>query len=120
MVQFEVQDLYTFILKKYVISEVSLRILILQYLYNKCLLFEDNLIFLSTVLTFFSGIETGVVKPLPTTVFEKTQLEQAWRYLASGKHIGKVLIKLSDEESNGPVSVSAIPRIKFNPGKFKI
>lgn len=41
------------------------------------------------------GIMDGVVKPLKTTVFERTQLEDAFRFMAQGKHIGKVLLQVS-------------------------
>ena len=40
------------------------------------------------------GIKIGVVKPLQTTVFNTDQVEDAFRYMAQGKHIGKVLIKV--------------------------
>jgi fatty acid synthase len=41
-----------------------------------------------------AGIENGAVKPLPTTVFDKDDLEGAFRFMAQGKHIGKVLLKV--------------------------
>lgn len=41
------------------------------------------------------GIEGGVVKPLRTTVFERDQVEEAFRYMAQGKHIGKVLLQVT-------------------------
>jgi fatty acid synthase len=40
------------------------------------------------------GIKSGAVKPLKTTVFEKNDVENAFRFMAQGKHIGKVLIKV--------------------------
>lgn len=42
-----------------------------------------------------TGIKEGVVRPLRTTVFERNQVEDAFRYMAQGKHIGKVLLKVS-------------------------
>ncbi|KAF5287178.1 hypothetical protein FQR65_LT12307 [Abscondita terminalis] len=42
------------------------------------------------------GIDAGYVKPLKRTVFEKEEIEQAFRYMAGGKHIGKVLVKIRD------------------------
>lgn len=45
------------------------------------------------------GILGGVVKPLKTTVFERDQVEQAFRFMAQGKHIGKVLLKIREEQS---------------------
>lgn len=41
------------------------------------------------------GIMGGVVQPLKTTVFERTQVEEAFRYMAQGKHIGKVVLQVS-------------------------
>lgn len=41
------------------------------------------------------GIVGGVVQPLKTTVFERDQVEEAFRYMAQGKHIGKVLLQVS-------------------------
>lgn len=41
------------------------------------------------------GIEEGVVQPLKTTVFERDQVEEAFRYMAQGKHIGKVVLQVS-------------------------
>ena len=40
------------------------------------------------------GIQSGVVKPLNSTIFGHMEAENAFRYLAQGKHIGKVLIKV--------------------------
>ena len=36
----------------------------------------------------------GVVKPLPTHVFDKDEVEEAFRFTAKGEHIGKVMIKV--------------------------
>lgn len=68
------------------------------------------------------GIENGAVRPLPNTVFSEHQVEQAFRFMASGKHIGKVLLKIRDEESRkaqqpATKTVTAIPRTYMNPDK---
>lgn len=68
------------------------------------------------------GITNGAVRPLPATVYNDNQIEQAFRYMASGKHIGKVVLKIRDEESRQtmvpkPRTVSAIPRTYMNPDK---
>lgn len=59
-----------------------------------------------------NDIKSGIIKPLKTNVFEAAEVEQAFRFMASGKHIGKVLLKVrqnvSDEES---LPISALPRI---------
>lgn len=49
-------------------------------------------------------ITKGIVKPLKTTIFEANEIQDAFRYLASGKHIGKVLIKVRENE-NDPMSL---------------
>lgn len=41
-----------------------------------------------------AGIRDGVVRPLKCTVFPKTQVEDAFRYMAQGKHIGKVVVQV--------------------------
>uniref|UniRef100_A0A8B9MP40 Fatty acid synthase n=1 Tax=Accipiter nisus TaxID=211598 RepID=A0A8B9MP40_9AVES len=62
------------------------------------------------------GIKDGVVKPLRSTVFNKEEVEGAFRFMAQGKHIGKVMIKVQEEEKEYPlrrsesVKISAISR----------
>lgn len=45
-------------------------------------------------------IDRGIVKPLKTTVFDAADVEKAFRYLASGKHMGKVLLKVYENEND--------------------
>ncbi|GBM54851.1 Fatty acid synthase [Araneus ventricosus] len=45
-----------------------------------------------------NGIRNGVVKPLDRTVFDKNSPEEAFKYMTKGIHIGKVLMKIRDEE----------------------
>ncbi|CAG2107868.1 unnamed protein product [Medioppia subpectinata] len=40
----------------------------------------------------------GCVKPLNYTVFEAKDADKAFRYMTSGEHIGKVIVKMRDEE----------------------
>ena len=42
----------------------------------------------------------GCVKPLNTTVFKSSEAEKAFRYMTTGKHIGKIVLKMRDEEKN--------------------
>ncbi|XP_041830190.1 fatty acid synthase isoform X2 [Melanotaenia boesemani] len=60
------------------------------------------------------GIMGGVVQPLRTTVFQRDQVEDAFRFMAQGRHIGKVLLKIrSDEPGPGaqPASPLSLPAI---------
>lgn len=51
-----------------------------------------------------TGIQSGVVQPLKCTVFPKDQVEDAFRYMAQGKHIGKVVVQVRPAHSpaHGP------------------
>ena len=40
------------------------------------------------------GIASGVVRPLKSTTFQREEVEAAFRFMAQGKHIGKVLIQV--------------------------
>ncbi|KAL0116828.1 hypothetical protein PUN28_010028 [Cardiocondyla obscurior] len=43
-------------------------------------------------------LKCGAIKPLTRKVFKKDEVETAFRYMAAGKHIGKVIIKIFDEK----------------------
>jgi len=68
------------------------------------------------------GIKSGAVKPLPYSVFNESQIEEAFRFMATGKHVGKVLLKIRDEkaDANKTLMVDAIPRCYMNPGKVQV
>nr|XP_050029751.1 fatty acid synthase-like [Dermacentor andersoni] len=54
------------------------------------------------------GIASGVVRPLDAIRFTRDQVEEAFRFMASGKHMGKVVIQIRPEE-NEPVLTRASP-----------
>ncbi|XP_037134459.1 fatty acid synthase [Syngnathus acus] len=56
------------------------------------------------------GISGRVVQPLKTTVFERDRVEEAFRYMAQGKHIGKVLLQVCHEETATPLRIPALRR----------
>ena len=72
------------------------------------------------------GIKNGTVKPLKRTIFTKDQTEEAFRFMATGKHIGKVVIKVRDEETTKTntvpksLKINAIPRTTLHPLKSYI
>lgn len=45
------------------------------------------------------GVAEGTVKPLVRTIFEKDDVDKAFKYMAGGKHIGKVIIKVRNDDS---------------------
>lgn len=56
------------------------------------------------------GISTGVVQPLQTTVFTREDVEPAFRYMAQGKHIGKVLLQVGGLSASGRSRTSTTHR----------
>lgn len=40
------------------------------------------------------GLENGAIKPLCKKIVERDEVEAAFRYMAAGKHIGKVLLRI--------------------------
>ena len=44
------------------------------------------------------------------TVFTKEQVEAAFRYMAAGKHMGKVIIKIRDDKESLTAPTLALPR----------
>nr|KAG5704186.1 hypothetical protein BaRGS_009716 [Batillaria attramentaria] len=71
------------------------------------------------------GMRSGEVRPLHSTVFNHEVVEDAFRFMAQGKHTGKVLIKVREEEATktvtpSPISVPAISRVACHPSKTYI
>lgn len=61
-------------------------------------------------------IKSGIIKPLKTNIFDASQVEQAFRLLASGKHIGKVLLKVRENElDEATLPISVVPRVYCSP-----
>ena len=63
------------------------------------------------------GIQNGIVQPLHSNVFNANEIEQAFRFMSQGKHMGKVVIKIYDESR--PL-VRAIRKTWFLPNKIYI
>ncbi|XP_065298319.2 fatty acid synthase-like [Dermacentor albipictus] len=55
------------------------------------------------------GIDSGVVRPLDVIRFNLDETEQAFRFVASGKHIGKVVIQIRPEEGSQCTPTHALP-----------
>ncbi|EFA05201.1 fatty acid synthase [Tribolium castaneum] len=66
------------------------------------------------------GLKKGYIKPLPRTVFESNKVETAFRYMMSGTHIGKVLLKVRDESTDKPKLIKAYPKFYCDPKKCYI
>ncbi|XP_077535335.1 fatty acid synthase-like [Haemaphysalis longicornis] len=72
------------------------------------------------------GIASGVVRPIENIKFTRDSVEAAFRFMASGKHVGKIVIEIRPEEisrknlSAPPLSVEAVPRTYFYDRKSYI
>lgn len=65
--------------------------------------FADNLIFLPRECRIIyelmeKDLHNGIIQPLPSTVFQVNEIENAYRYLSTGKHVGKVVIQIRENE----------------------
>lgn len=61
-------------------------------------------------------LRRGIIQPLYSTVFEVNELEKAYRYLSTGKHVGKVVLKIRENQYDEySVAIPAIPRVYCNP-----
>ncbi|XP_074599361.1 fatty acid synthase-like [Brevipalpus obovatus] len=69
----------------------------------------------------YKFIKNRVIKPLPRTVFGMEEAESAFRYMATGKHIGKVLIKIKNPGNSHNLSpVPALKTVTFHSDKMYI
>lgn len=82
--------------------------------------FADNLIHLSEECKIIHqlidrDLRTGIIQPLHSTVFSVNEIENAYRFLSTGKHVGKVMIQVRDDErSVATVPIKVTPRIYCN------
>ncbi|XP_076294049.1 fatty acid synthase-like isoform X1 [Lasioglossum baleicum] len=64
-----------------------------------------------------SRMNDDCIKPLARKCFEKDEVEVAFRYMAAGKHIGKILIKVGNEKEPLNTPVLGYPRFHAAPDK---
>lgn len=61
-------------------------------------------------------LKSGIIQPLKTNIFQASEVEQAFRFLASGKHMGKVLLEIRKESTDiATLPISVLPRIYCYP-----
>lgn len=61
------------------------------------------------------------MKPLKVNIFEAAEMEQAFRFMSSGKHIGKVLLKMREKpEDVQSLPLSVMPRVYCIPSESYI
>ncbi|VEN39582.1 unnamed protein product [Callosobruchus maculatus] len=57
------------------------------------------------------AMRSDAVKPMNRTVFKYNEVEQAFRYMTTGKHMGKVIVQIRD-----PKQITSIPPVKTFKG----
>lgn len=63
-----------------------------------------------------ADIKSGIIQPIFSTVFGVNELEKAYRHLSTGKHVGKVVMKIRDEPfALSTVPIRVLPRVYFDP-----
>ncbi|CAH0677167.1 unnamed protein product [Chilo suppressalis] len=60
------------------------------------------------------GIKSGTVKPLSRVIYEPNEITRAFRLLSSSKHIGRVVIKMTNNESDNK-GINVLPRMSYTP-----
>ncbi|XP_018312237.1 fatty acid synthase [Mycetomoellerius zeteki] len=46
------------------------------------------------------GLENGTIKPIQAKIFSKSDIEEAFRYMASGKHKGKIILNIHEKDES--------------------
>ena len=60
-------------------------------------------------------MKAGIIKPLPRTVFQASEVESAFRHMTTGTHIGKLLLKIRENpEDIATLPIKAEPRFYCN------
>lgn len=67
-------------------------------------------------MLLLNDINRGVIKPLKTNIFDANDIEKAFRFLASGKHMGKVVLKIREDPLDvATLPISVMSRVYFTP-----
>ncbi|XP_067616135.1 fatty acid synthase isoform X2 [Eurosta solidaginis] len=75
---------------------------------------DDEIQYLKNLVD--DDIKKGIIQPLPTTTFPAHEIEQAFRHLMGGKHIGKVLIQVRENpDSCFTTPVKVLNQVYFKP-----
>ncbi|CAH2093519.1 unnamed protein product [Euphydryas editha] len=99
----------TLIDMNFFLNEISFHGIMLDYIFDGTSSGEEFAKNLGHLMS--SGIENGAVRPLTYCTFEKDQIETAFRYMAAGKHIGKIVFKIRDDDHIDNISSTKLPTL---------
>ncbi|MBI3562017.1 MAG: acyltransferase domain-containing protein [Gammaproteobacteria bacterium] len=77
----------------------------------------DNAEAATLIACFNQGLDSGVIQPLGYSVFNPDQLVEAFRTMARGQHMGKLLIRMCDTSERTCPTILAKPRYWCDPSK---
>ncbi|KAJ6625428.1 Fatty acid synthase [Pseudolycoriella hygida] len=93
------------------LKEISFRSVLVDNLFTAT---DDTLARTSALVE--NDLRSGIIQPLFATVFDVQDIEKAFRYLGTGKHVGKVVLKIRDDPfSSFTVPMKVVPRVHFDP-----
>ncbi len=93
------------------LKEIAFRSVLVDNLFTTS---DDSLIRVSRLVE--NDIRTGIIQPLHTTVFDVNEIEKAFRHLGTGKHVGKVVLKVRDDPmSSFSDPMKVLPRLYCDP-----
>lgn len=55
-------------------------------------------------------MEAGIIKPINYKIFDASDVEKAFHFMSTGNHIGKILIKVRDNNNEQSLPMSVLPR----------
>ncbi|XP_067208438.1 fatty acid synthase-like [Linepithema humile] len=56
------------------------------------------------------NLANKAIQPIARKIFKKDEVEAAFRYMAAGKHIGKIIIKIHEKDESMSAPILALPR----------
>lgn len=61
-------------------------------------------------------LQSGIIQPLPSTLFKADDVENAFKFLTTGEYVGKVIVQIRHEEnSECSLPMTVYPRVSFEP-----
>lgn len=93
------------------LKEISFRAVLVDNLFTAK---DDTLERIAALVE--KDLRSGIIQPLFATEFDVQDIEKAFRYLSTGKHVGKVVLKVRDDPySTYTVPMKVLARVHCDP-----
>ncbi|KAL7030367.1 hypothetical protein ACKWTF_006628 [Chironomus riparius] len=98
---------------------LSKRITIKAVIFDDLAVDSDEMQVLYTLVN--NDLRSGIIKPLNATVFDANKIEDAFRFMTSGQHMGKVLLKIRQNENDkSSLPLVVLKRVYFDANESVI